>query len=183
MTNFFFFLLQCIYMIVPGMFANLTPSVMRKVNFLAVPMDFNKKWKGKPITGSHKTWRGFVFGIIAAIIITWLQVFLYRIPFFKGLSLIDYSEHSWLLVGFLLGFGFILGDAVKSIIKRRVGIPPGGRFFPWDQIDGMTGGLLFLAIIYIPPWQAIVVLYVLAIVVAPLIKRLGYFLKIDDKKW
>ncbi len=182
MTNFFYFLLQCAYLILPGMFANMAPSLTRKLNFLAVPLDFNKKWKGKPITGSHKTWRGLFFGVAAGVIIALLQAFLYKLVFFRSLSLVNYG-HSWLLVGFLLGFGFIFGDAVKSIIKRRVGIPAGGKFFPWDQIDGMTGGLLFLAIIYIPAWQAIVVLYVLALIVAPLIKHISYLLKIDDQKW
>lgn len=183
MTNFFFFLLQCVYLILPGMFANMAPSIFRKVNFLAVPMDFNKKWKGKPITGNHKTWRGLFFGLIASVLIAWLQTYLYKFPYFKALSFIDYTQFNFIILGILVGLGVILGDAGESIIKRRLNIPPGGRFFPWDQIDSLIGGLLFISILYVPPLKVIITLFALAIILHVSVKRIGYWLKIDDKKW
>jgi CDP-2,3-bis-(O-geranylgeranyl)-sn-glycerol synthase len=55
------------------------------------------------------------------------------------------------VLGFLLAFGALAGDAIKSFAKRRVGhmsggkatgIPSGKSWFPFDQIDYIVGALL-----------------------------------------
>ena len=178
------FIIKCIYLILPGMFANMAPSVMKKsFKFLAVPIDFNKKLKGKPILGKNKTYRGLIFGIIFSIIITFVQTQLYRYEFFTNLSFIDYSQYNFVLLGFLIGFGVLFGDAAESFVKRRFNIKPGEPFFPWDQLDGVIGGLLFVSIVYVPPLTVIITIIVLAFVFHIIFKHIGYYLKIDNKKW
>ncbi len=179
-----FFIVKCIYVILPGMFANMAPSIMRRsFRFLAIPFDFNAKFKGKPLLGKNKTWRGLIFGVIFSIIITWLQTLLYKYEFFQNLSFIDYTQYNFLLLGFLIGFGVIFGDAAESFFKRRRGIKPGNPWFPFDQLDALVGGLLFISIIWLPPWEVILTLVILAPIVHIIFKHIGFWLKIDNKKW
>ena len=142
------FIASVFYLMLPAYFANMAPVLVKDIHlfdFLAKPIDFGKKIKGKPILGSHKTFRGFIFGVIFALIIAYVQHILYRYPFFSSISFINYSN--WIAVGFLLGFGALFGDSVKSFFKRRVGIKPGHRFIPWDELDYTIGSLLFISIV------------------------------------
>ena len=91
MTNI---ILITFYFMLPVYMANLAPLLVRKINFLNTPIDFNKKLKGKRILGNHKTWRGLFFGIILAIITAYIQ---FRLNF--NISILDYSNY--LLIGFL----------------------------------------------------------------------------------
>ncbi|MEK6921611.1 MAG: CDP-archaeol synthase, partial [Nanoarchaeota archaeon] len=69
MTSTIQFLLTCFYVIIPAAIANMMPVFVRSINFLNVSVDFDKKWfDNKPIFGNHKTYRGFFFGAILAII-------------------------------------------------------------------------------------------------------------------
>ena len=175
------FLLQCAYFMLPAYFANMAPVLVKKIKFLDYPIDFNKKFRGKPILGSHKTWRGLFFGVVAGVIIAYLQRLLYAYPFFARLSFIDYSN--WLAIGFLLGFGSLFGDAVKSFFKRKAGVKPGGRFIPADQLDYSIGALLFVSIVFVPTWQIIVTILVLNFVLHVLANHIAYYLKLTKVKW
>ncbi|MFH1510196.1 MAG: CDP-archaeol synthase [Candidatus Woesearchaeota archaeon] len=141
--------LQALYFMLPAYIANMAPVFFRKVPVLNYPVDFNKALGGKPILGKNKTFRGFVFGTMFAVLTCFVQYLVnseYLTP-----SGVDYSY--WLLLGFLLGFGALFGDAVKSFFKRRVGIPPGKPFIPFDQLDYSLGALLFVSMVYLPIWQ------------------------------
>jgi CDP-2,3-bis-(O-geranylgeranyl)-sn-glycerol synthase len=47
-----------------------------------------------------------------------------------------------------LTVGVDLGTVINSALKRRLGIPPGGRFFPLDQLDFILGASLVYALSY-----------------------------------
>lgn len=152
----FQFLLSCFYFFLPAYFANMTPTLIAKAgvfNFLAKPVDLGRKFKGSPIFGSHKTWRGVIFGTIAGILIVWFQVWLYRFPSIKAISFFDYTNINfrvggwWLgssLFGFLISSGAIFGDLFFAFIKRRLKLEPGARFLPFDQINYVIGAALFV---------------------------------------
>jgi CDP-2,3-bis-(O-geranylgeranyl)-sn-glycerol synthase len=53
----------------------------------------------------------------------------------------DYANLPWIL-GALLGAGAIGGDAVKSFFKRRVGVPAGHSWMPFDQLDYIVGAIV-----------------------------------------
>jgi CDP-2,3-bis-(O-geranylgeranyl)-sn-glycerol synthase len=49
-------------------------------------------------------------------------------------------------LGALLSSGALVGDALKSFLKRRLRIKPGETFFIFDQIDYILGALAFVSL-------------------------------------
>ena len=178
------FILTCLYVIIPAAIANMMPVFVRSINFLNVSVDFDKKWfDNKPIFGTHKTYRGFFFGILAAIFITYIQSLLYKYPFFQQISFFNYDEISFLLVGFMMGFGVLFGDLIKSFFKRRTNIKPGDKFFPWDQLDLVIGAIIFISFIQRIPISMILFYLVVGPALHVLFNHLGYWLQIRETKW
>ena len=182
--NMFYYLLKCFYLMLPGILANTMPVVMKNhFKKLAIPVDFNWKFRGKPVFGKHKTYRGFIFGIAASLIIIYLQGHIYQFEFFRNLSFIDYTNENLFLVGFLVGFGVLFGDLVESFFKRRLNIAPGKPFVPWDQLDAIVGGLVFVSFVYLPPWHVVVTIIVVGVLTHILFRHLGYYLNFEKTKW
>ncbi len=141
------FIFSRLYFFAPAYIANMTPPLAKKLsvfNFLDKPVDFNKKWKGLPILGSHKTWRGVVLGIINGIIAIYFQKWLYQFSFFQQISLLNYQTANILMLGFLISLGTVLGDLISAFFKRRLNLEPGARFMPFDQINYVVGVFVFL---------------------------------------
>ncbi|MBD3248543.1 CDP-2,3-bis-(O-geranylgeranyl)-sn-glycerol synthase [Candidatus Woesearchaeota archaeon] len=182
MQEAIFFLTKCLYLMMPVYFANMAPVLVKKhFKFLDIPVDMGKKFKGKPILGSHKTVRGFVFGVFAGIAVAYIQNILYVYDVFRSISFVDYSN--WLLLGFLLGFGALFGDSVKSFFKRRADVKPGDRFIPWDQIDYSIGSLVFVSFIFVPSWQAVLTVISINIIIHMIANHAAYYLGITKVKW
>lgn len=170
----------------PAYIANMAPVFVQKLGilkFLARPVDGGRTFRGRPIFGAHKTWRGFFVGVIAAIAIVWLQSFLYSVPVFQKISLINYFNESPWFLGFLFGFGALFGDAVKSFFKRRVNLAPGKPWIPFDQLDFVLGAMVFVAPVYLPSWPAIIVILLFSPVLHILTNNIGYLLKIKNTRW
>jgi len=165
----------------PAYFANMAPVLFRKINFLSYSVDFNKKFRNKPFLGKNKTYRGIFFGLSLALIIAFFQFYLYQYDFFKVLSFYDYS--SWLLIGFLLGFGALIGDLAKSFIKRRKGIMPGERYFPLDQLDYPIGALLLFSFYDILSIEKILIIIIISFISVIIINHISFYLKIRGEKW
>ncbi len=178
------FILKALWFFLPGGLANMAPVIFKKINFLDYPIDFGKQINGKPILGSHKTFRGYFFGILLALIGAWVQKLLFvQFDFIKDITILPYDELSPWLIGFLMGFGALFGDSVKSFLKRQVEIKAGDKFIPWDQIDFIIGFLLFTSILYIPP-ASIVLSIILAVpLLHILVNYLGYYIKLQDSPW
>ncbi len=177
------FVIKCLWFLLPAGLANMAPVLVKGYfKKMAVPIDLNKKFKGRPVFGPNKTWRGIIFGIIFALIFFAIQKWLYQYPFFKKLSLINYNEIS-LFFGFLLGLGAVLGDLIKSFFKRRLGIGSGKPWIIFDQIDWMVGALIFSSLIYLPSWSIIITLLILALILHPLVNYIGFLLKMKENKF
>src|SRR3990167_6645069 len=97
MAEFGFFLLKCFYLMLPAYFANMAPVIVRKINFLAHPIDFKKKFGKKPILGKNKTFRGVFFGILFAIIIVYIQFIFEQKGLFPNIYFFSYKN--WILAG------------------------------------------------------------------------------------
>ena len=175
------FLLKCFYFMLPAYFANMAPVIVKKINLLAVPIDFNKTVNEKPILGKNKTFRGLIFGIVFAIIISYFQFLLYKDGFLRNISFFDYQN--WLLLGFLMGLGALTGDLVKSFFKRRVRIPPGKRFIPFDQADFVIGALIFIMPIFKITFGIFVASLLLSFVLDVMVNHLAFYFKIRNEKW
>ncbi len=126
--SFLFFLPAGIANMVP-VFAAKIPG-LKKLNY---PLDFGKKFQGKRILGDHKTIRGFVLGILVGTYFAFVEHY-----FFPAV----YEGVNPLAIGFLLSFGALAGDSLKSFFKRRAGVASGKSWFPFDQLDYIFGGLL-----------------------------------------
>src|SRR5690348_3857910 len=95
---------------------------------------FVRYWRGwnRPVSrrwlGSHKTVVGVLAGVLTGVATTAVQAHA-RVPL---AVLADYAEWPWL--GLAFGGGAMAGDMLKSFLKRRLGIPPGARWIPFDQV-------------------------------------------------
>lgn len=152
----------------PAGVANAAPVVINRipiVNAWKTPLDFGKFWRGKRITGDNKTWRGLIGGALVA-----------------GLTAVLVSElvpetivnDMVFLTGILLGAGALVGDAIESIAKRQLGIAPGEKWFPWDQIDYIIGGLLFVLMVADLPLWAIITIIIAYFPLHLLFAYIGY---------
>ena len=162
-------LLQLVWFMAPAYCAN-----------MAAP--FARYWSGwnRPINeawfGSHKTVVGFVAGVLAALVATALLQW-FDTPF----SLARHGH--WAVLGLCFGVGAMGGDALKSFVKRRIGIPPGASWVPFDQLDFAIGALLMTA------WSAdlhtLDVLAILALTFAGhvAVNHLAFHIGIKDNPW
>jgi len=145
--------------------ANMTPPLVvplfPKMN---TPLDCGHSFKGTRIFGDHKTWRGLIMGTLIS-----------------GLAWIIYSSLTKtdpnLFLGFQLGFGALMGDAIKSFFKRRVGVKSGQSWFPFDQIDWVIGASLM--VINQINFLKFLLLLILGLGLHLIVKLLGYLLKIN----
>jgi CDP-2,3-bis-(O-geranylgeranyl)-sn-glycerol synthase len=172
-------IVSSLYFMLPAYFGNMAPIIVKKYFlFLAKPIDHGLKFKGKPVFGKNKTWRGLIFGPIFGIITAYIQ-------FKLNLSINIINYDYWLYIGFLMGFGALLGDIVESFFKRQCNVKPGQRFFPWDQVDFVIGALL-LSFFFIPAtirFNVIITLLILSPLLHISVNHLAYYLKIRNEKW
>jgi len=163
-------LLKAIYFILPAYVANMFPVFARALK-LPGGRVISQKW-----FGGHKTYRGFTAGIIGGILTVYLQLYLSNYNFFKNISLLDYSAVNLIFLGFLFGFGAMLGDLIKSFFKRRIGKQPGVPWPGFDQLDFIAGALILVSVVYLPELKIIVTILVVTPVLHLLTNVIGYWL-------
>lgn len=171
------YIAELTYFMLPAYAANMAPILSRKFKH-NLPLDFNLKFQGKRLLGSHKTVLGSIFGVVSAVIITFLQ---HSIFTKTGFGLIDYSE--WLRIGLLFGAGAIFGDVAKSFFKRRFNILPGKSWFPFDQIDFVVGALLSVSFAYFPGWFESLIIIIISGLGHIIVNHSAFYLKIRKEKW
>jgi len=175
------FIFQIIWFYLPAAISNSCGTLFRKINFLNIPVDLNQKINGRSIFGKNKTYRGFFFGILFAILISYLQKILY--PYCPHIYLFNYSQINPFILGFLLGFGAPFGDLIESLVKRRLNKKPGQPFIPFDQIDWIIGANIFLLFYIFPTWQMLLISFLFFGLIHPLSNIIAYYLKIKDTKY
>jgi CDP-2,3-bis-(O-geranylgeranyl)-sn-glycerol synthase len=166
------FIFLCLWYLLPAAIGNHTascgnrlwlPGILKSgLAKLAVPIDFGREWRGKEILGDNKTWRGLLVGTIAGILTAGVQALLFlNVGFFRENTAVDYGKVNFILFGALMGGGALLGDAVKSFVKRRLDKPSGKPWFPWDQLDWITGAIVLSSIVFVPPVNVVIVTAIL----------------------
>jgi CDP-2,3-bis-(O-geranylgeranyl)-sn-glycerol synthase len=145
-------ILFALWFFLPAGAANVAPIIAARLPYLSklsAPLDHGLKYKGRPILGKNKTWRGLISGIVTASTVVYIQQLMWQTGDIKFLSSasMDYISYSPFLLGTLFGAGALLGDASKSFFKRQRNTPPGSSWFPFDQIDYVVGGCLALAFV------------------------------------
>lgn len=99
------------------------------------------------------------------------------------------------LYGAILGFAALVGDAVKSYFKRRLGKEGGAPWVPFDQLDFVVFGLAaaFVAAplladgwvwaALLDDWVVLTTIVVLTPLLHFLVNVIGYWLKLKDVPW
>lgn len=85
----------------------------------------------RPVLGTGKTWAGFIggtlmAGLFCAIVATWMKV--------------GWQTPNWLVAGLALGGGALMGDILKSFVKRRLNFANDTCMPVADQLDFLIGG-------------------------------------------
>jgi len=179
--SFLLLLMSCFYFMLPAYFANMAPVIVKKINFLKIPIDFGKTFGGKPLFGKNKTFRGLFFGTLFSIVIVYFQFVFYQNGIFVNLSFVNYSN--WLLIGFLFGFGTIIGDLIESFAKRRLGYNPGKPFIPFDQLDFVLGALIFVYPVVQIGLSKIFLILLLSFFLHIFINHLAFYTGARKEKW
>ena len=160
------------------------PNPIAVVSGGGPPIDGGKTLRdGYRIFGAGKTIRGFivgvVVGILAGLVLIWLR---------SGFSLDMLPAHTVTSVT-LLAFGALLGDLVKSFVKRRLGKTSGSPWPVADQYDLVVGSLVLLAIFDWSWVTANITPVVLAfiLIITPIlhvaVNVIGYVTGVKDVPW
>lgn len=147
------FVLGATWFLVPAGAANTAPVLVRRVPLLDTPVDFGASWRGAPLFGSNKTWRGVVAAPLAGLLVFWLQQLALRSCATLRPLVLFGPVPAPVWWGAVIGAGAIAGDLVKSFWKRRAAVAPGRAWLPFDQIDYAIGALAALAPWAFPGWR------------------------------
>ncbi len=177
-------ILFVIALLIPIGIANMVPVFVSRIpllNRFNFPIDFGLMWNGKRLLGANKTWRGLVFGVLSGIVAQILITIFFNNVIESHYLPGSYQSLNPIMLGFLLSFGALFGDAVKSFFKRRLNIAPGKTWLPWDQIDYIVGAILFSYWYLQLPIGIYFVLLVIGFVSHLATVYIGYILKLRDQ--
>lgn len=161
-------ILYSIYLMIPAYFANGSALVFGG----GTPMDFGKyAWDGRRLIGDGCTWRGLFGGGILGMIVGGILGILSDMNVASNLfnlsssqiTLVSGNFIQGLLIGFLLGFGALIGDAIGSFIKRRLNFERGKPVPLLDQLDFVVFALIFVSLIINLSWEMILIILFISI--------------------
>lgn len=141
------YILFAFWFLLPAGVANMVPVLTSPLPVLRdwkTPIDGGRTFRGKPLLGPNKTWRGLISGLLAATLVLWLQQLAvahwgWAAYITQG---VDFVALPTLFLGPLFGLGALGGDAIESFFKRQRGFKSGDSWLPFDQIDYVIGAVL-----------------------------------------
>ncbi len=119
-----------------------------RLQFLKIPLDMNRTYRGKRIFGNNKTIRGIVIMVLFSILFTYiLEWITEQSDFAQRYAVLDFTHYPSYLFGILYGLGYTLFELPNSFVKRQRDIQPGKSagftHIMIDQADSVLGCLLF----------------------------------------
>ncbi len=160
-------LLISIVYYLPALTANGSAPFIKK----GTPIDLGKTFfDGRRILGDGKTFEGLIigltFGTTTGIIISRLLSF------------------DWILISFAESFSALVGDMLGAFIKRRLGIPRGGKAVGLDQLDFILTSTLTLLLFHVNLyWYQFIFICLLTFLLHTSTNRIAYLLKIKSVPW
>ena len=82
-----------------------------------------------------------------------------------------------------VSLGFALFFAALSFFKRRIGIPSGKAFIPFDQVDFVIGALVFISFYAIVPIDIAIVILAISFVLDVAVNHFSFYLGLRKEKW
>jgi CDP-2,3-bis-(O-geranylgeranyl)-sn-glycerol synthase len=163
-----------IWFIFPAYCANAAPVIFGG----GQPMDFGRTFfDGKPFLGSHKTFRGFLAGIIVGTFVGLLQTLLYEQFLFQYGVQFQYT----MFLGFMLSLGALTGDLIESFVKRRLNRSPGSSLPIADRVDFILGAFLFSIPISPPSLPEALIILLITIPIHLITNLAAALLKMKNK--
>ncbi|MFH0862183.1 MAG: CDP-2,3-bis-(O-geranylgeranyl)-sn-glycerol synthase [Candidatus Altiarchaeota archaeon] len=168
-----------VWFILPAYVANSMAINVSGITFLkrfSTPIDFGRSWGGKRLLGDGKTWRGLIGGISFAVLCALLQSRLNPAGLYQMTP----------PLGFLLGFGALMGDMAESVLKRRMGFDRGAHLFLLDQLDYIFGAYI-LAWTVVPiasiGWEYLLLTCIITVPAHYLASFVAWKLKLKKNPW
>jgi CDP-2,3-bis-(O-geranylgeranyl)-sn-glycerol synthase len=190
MTDFWNSLFCILWIFIPAGVANMAPVFAAHISWLKrfnAPLDGGKHFHGQRIFGANKTWRGLLAGMFLATLVLLLQQYITRhndwflqLTYQATIAGDDYTQLPALFLGPLFAIGALGGDAFKSFLKRRVGVAPGKKWFPFDQIDFIIGGALLVAPFIRFSFAQYVMLLISWVILDMIVTYIGWLLKLKE---
>ena len=173
LMNILFILASAIYFMLPAYLANISAMAFSS----NTPLDFNKIcFDGRRWIGNGVTWGGLIGGTLVGTLVGLIQGILSSyVPLEPHLTII-----TGILFGFTMGLGALLGDAMGSFIKRRIGIERGQPAPLLDQLDFVVGALLLSSLVYFENYYIIIVVVIITPILHLLTNMLGYALGLKE---
>jgi CDP-2,3-bis-(O-geranylgeranyl)-sn-glycerol synthase len=145
LDSWFFALVSALWIMIPAYVPNPAAVIFGG----GPPIDGGTSWKdGRRILGDGKTVRGFILGVLAGIAVGWAGVWAQAAA--GGSLPFPLASHTLLTVC-TFAVGALLGDLIKSFVKRRIGKAPGEPWPVADQYDLVIGAFLLTALLA-PSW-------------------------------
>ena len=177
-------LIACVttlYFILPAYFSNGAGLVFGG----GMPVDFGKSdSKGNRWIGDGVTWRGLIGGTVIGIITGAIQ------GYFGPQIIAEFGDYiitpivtsipQGILIGFLLGFGALLGDAIGSFLKRRIGIGRGKPAPILDQLDFLIMALILVSFVVELNWLFVIIAILLTLAIHLIANSAAYLLGMKD---
>ncbi|MDD5111035.1 MAG: CDP-2,3-bis-(O-geranylgeranyl)-sn-glycerol synthase [Candidatus Altiarchaeota archaeon] len=183
--------LEALWFILPAYMANSIASDIAHIRFFekySYPLDFGFSWRNVRIFGPNKTWRGLFFGVAAALVTGFFQHSFHSesSSLLSGYLHLGSSLHlpaMSLSLAFLLGFGAIAGDAVKSFFKRRMGIESGMPAPLLDQLDYIFGAFFCAGLISPVNLEYFAIVVIITVPLHLVANFVAWLLKLKKVPW
>lgn len=170
-------LINAALFIIPAYIANASAMVVGMLLKSKTPLDFGITLPdGQPLFGKGKTWKGTISGIIAGTLAAGIVFFLFP-------QETTAVSNNYIIAGFLIALGAILGDIAGSFIKRRLTIKSGSPTPILDQLDFIVGGYLLLSLIYLPSGEEFIFVCVFTVITHIATNYLAFRLKLKKVPW
>ncbi len=177
-------ILGAVYFMLPAYVANLSGLAFGG----GTPVDGGKNFRdGRRIIGNGVTWKGCIngtiLGTVVGIVLGIIGTYFGDLSTLTGgvLDLHVYgSVIGGLILGFLMAFGALLGDAIGSFIKRRIGLQSGEPAPIMDQLDFVLGALILSLLVVQISWSLFIVIALISIILHLASNTIAYLLGIKD---
>jgi len=140
-------------------------------------LDFGKKLSdGNRLLGDGKTFKGTFAGGFLGVLTSFVIALAFP-EFVLELT------NNYVVLGFLVSFGALLGDITASFFKRRSGIERGTEVLLLDQLDFVFGALIIGSFLYIPSFYEILFICILTLFVHKISNWIAFKFKLKKVPW